>query len=62
MRLRLEWLGGLHEVLFGPAKLEARQKPLVMGIGYCPGCGGFRAASSLSCQGCGNTDRVTADA
>jgi hypothetical protein len=62
MRLRLDWFGGLHEALFGPAKLEARQKPLAIGIGYCPGCSGFRATASLGCEECGNTDRVTADA
>ena len=62
MRLRLEWLGGLHEALFGSAKLEARRKPMVMGIGYCPGCDGFRASNSLSCSHCGSTASVTADA
>jgi len=62
MRLRLEWLGGLHEALFGPAKVEARQKPLAIGIGYCPGCDGLRASSSLSCNHCGSEAPVTADA
>jgi hypothetical protein len=62
MRLRLEWLADLHDALFGPARLEARQKPMVMGIGYCPGCDGFRASSSPSCNHCGSTAPVTADA
>jgi hypothetical protein len=62
MRRRLAWLGGLHQALFGPATVEARRKPLAIGIGYCPGCNGFRATASLSCEECGNTDRVAADA
>jgi hypothetical protein len=57
MRLRLDWLQGLFE----PAASEAR-KPLSVGIGYCPGCEGLRASNSLSCNHCGNTDPVTADA
>jgi len=62
MRLRLAWLDGLHQALFGPAKLEARQKPLAIGIGYCPCCNGFRATASLNCEECGSTVPVTADA
>ena len=57
MRLRLDWLQGLFE----PAASDAR-KPLSVGIGYCPGCDQLRASNSLSCNHCGNTDPVTADA
>jgi hypothetical protein len=62
MRLRLGWLEGLQQALFGPARLEARGKPMVMGIGYCPGCSQLRASSSLCCEDCGSTVQVTADA
>ena len=56
MRLRLDWLHGLFA-----SELAARQ-PLSVGIGYCPGCDSLRASNSLSCNHCGNTDPVTADA
>ncbi|HKH65737.1 MAG TPA: hypothetical protein VKA75_00070 [Reyranella sp.] len=57
MRLRLDWMQGL----FDTAGSEAR-KPLSVGIGYCPGCDELRASNSLTCNHCGNTDPVTADA
>ena len=62
MRLRLEWFGGLQRALFGPAKVEARRRPLAVGIGYCPGCEGLRASNSLSCSRCGSAAPVPADA
>ena len=62
MRLRLDWLAGLQETPFGPAREETLRKPLAIGIGYCPACDGLRASNSLSCNHCGSTAPVTADA
>jgi len=62
MRLRLDWLAGLQETLFGPAREETLRKPLAIGIGYCPGCDGLRASTSLCCTHCGSEAPVTADA
>ena len=62
MRLRLDWLRGLHDALLGPAREQVRQRPLYTGIGYCPACDGLRASNSLSCNHCGSAAPVTADA
>lgn len=62
MRLRLHWLPSLHNAVFGPARQQARQQPLYIGIGYCPACNGLRASNSLSCNHCDSVAPVTADA
>ncbi|HYI05381.1 MAG TPA: hypothetical protein VD858_10855 [Reyranella sp.] len=53
----MDWLQGLFA-----SEVSQAQKPLSVGIGYCPGCDGLRASNGLSCNHCGNTDPVTADA
>ncbi len=62
MRLRFDWLQSLHDAVLGPAREQARQRPLNIGIGYCPACDGLRASNSLSCNHCGSAVPVTADA
>lgn len=62
MKLRLNWLRSLHAAVFGPAREQARQRPLYVGIGYCPACDGLRASNSPVCSHCGSAVPVTADA
>lgn len=62
MRLRFDWLQALHKAAFGPAREQGRQRPLQIGIGYCPACDELRASNSLSCNHCGSAAPVTADA
>ena len=62
MRLRFDWLQAVHNAVFGPARQQARQRPLYIGIGYCPACDELRASNSLSCNHCGSAAPVTADA
>jgi hypothetical protein len=62
MAISFAWLDALRQSITRPAQAVARQKPLSVGIGYCPGCAQLRVTNSLSCSYCGNTEPVAANA
>ena len=62
--MSLGWLRAIRRSMEAAATpgVEPKQRPLSIGIGYCPGCEHLRATNSLSCNYCGSAAPVVADA